>query len=253
MVGLPCSLQQPGRENPSWMQYHGLHFWSIRWQLYALPNHIIDLPNSANKIQAVISYFQDAVLNTAGIHDTTTKLNITLSISCSSFIIALIGAACVDRVGRRPLLLFTNFSCACVWIGISVATGIYAYHGGVPDASVVVPADARPAGIAALVMIYIFGFVYSFGFTPLQALYPVEVLSFEMRAKGMAFSNFAVSAASLINQFALPVSLKEITWKTYIIFVVWDFFQTASIYFFIPETKNRTVRITNTPSPMSPK
>jgi hypothetical protein len=25
-------------------------------------------------------------------------------------------------------------------------------------------------------------------------LYPVEVLSFEMRAKGMAFSNFAVNA-----------------------------------------------------------
>lgn len=50
-----------------------------------------------------------------------------------------------------------------------------------------------------------------------------------------------VYPAGLINQFAWPVSLQQITWKTYIIFVIWDFFQTAVIYFFIPETKNRTV------------
>jgi hypothetical protein len=139
------------------------------------------------------------------------------------------------------LLLFTNFGCACVWIGIAAATASFAAAGGSNDDSIPSPESAKPSGTAALAMIYIFGFVYSFGFTPLQALYPVEVLSFEMRAKGMAFSNFAVSAAGLINQFAWPVSLEKITWKTYIIFVVWDFFQTAIIYFFIPETKNRTV------------
>ncbi len=45
----------------------------------------------------------------------------------------------------------------------------------------------------------------------------VEVLSFEMRAKGMAFSSLAVNVGGLLNQFAWPVSLKNIGWKTYII------------------------------------
>jgi hypothetical protein len=197
------------------------------------------------------------VLRTAGIQNTTTKLNITLGITCSSFAIALMGAACVDRLCRRPLLLFTKFGCASVWIGITAATGSFAANGGSNDDSIPSPATAKPSGTAALAMIYIFGFVYSFGFTPLQALYPVEVLSFEMRAKGKHFPTSPsalvsilllyhmlcanVPLAGLINQFAWPVSLQMITWKTYITFVVWDFFQTAIIYFFIPETKNRTV------------
>jgi len=90
-------------------------------------------------------------------------------------------------------------------------------------------------------MVFLFDAIFSIGFTPLQALYPVEVLSFEMRAKGMAFSNFAVSAATMVNQFAYPVALKKITWKTYIVFVIWCPIQALVIYFFIPETKGRTL------------
>jgi hypothetical protein len=97
------------------------------------------------------------------------------------------------------------------------------------------------AAKATVAFIFIFGAVYSFGLTPLQALYPVEVLSFEMRAKGMAFSSLAVNAGGLLGQFAWPVSLKMIGWHTYIIFVAWDAVQFVVFYFFLPETKNRTV------------
>lgn len=45
----------------------------------------------------------------------------------------------------------------------------------------------------------------------------------------------------LLNQFAWPVSMERIGWHTYIIFVVWDAIQAVIIYFFIPETKNRTL------------
>lgn len=83
--------------------------------------------------------------------------------------------------------------------------------------------------------------IYSVGITPLQALFPVEVLSFEMRAKGMAFSSLAVNVGGLLNQFAWPVALQNITWKTYIIFTVQDAVQAFIIWWFIPETKNRTV------------
>uniref|UniRef100_A0A0D2XRQ8 Major facilitator superfamily (MFS) profile domain-containing protein n=1 Tax=Fusarium oxysporum (strain Fo5176) TaxID=660025 RepID=A0A0D2XRQ8_FUSOF len=68
---------------------------------------------------------------------------------------------------------------------------------------------------AALSMVFIFGAIFSFDIMPLQTLHPVEVLSFEMRAKGMAFSNLAVNAVGLLNQFSWPVARKEIGWKTY--------------------------------------
>ncbi len=47
----------------------------------------------------------------------------------------------------------------------------------------------------------------------------------------------------LLNQFAWPVSMEKIVWHTYIIFTIWCGIQSIVIYFFIPETKNRTVSI----------
>lgn len=101
------------------------------------------------------------------------------------FALALFGASLVDKVGRRPLLLFANIGCSVVWIGACVA------------ASINQRTSSQSSGQAFLAMIFLFDAIFSIGFTPLQALYPVEVLSFEMRAKGMAFSNFAVSAGKL--------------------------------------------------------
>lgn len=96
-------------------------------------------------------------------------------------VVAFIGCTTVDKFGRRPLLIWVNVGCCICWIGVTAASGIQATK---HDAA---------SSAATVAMIYIFQAVYSFGWTPLQALYPVEVLSFEMRAKGMAFSTMFVN------------------------------------------------------------
>ena len=83
-------------------------------------------------------------------------------------------------------------SCCICWIAVTAATSTYAHSGNTDGA----------AAQATIAFIFIFGAVYSFNITPLQALYPVEVLSFEMRAKGMAFSSLAVNIGSLVNNLA---------------------------------------------------
>lgn len=191
---------------------------------------------------AVLSYFLGSVLDTAGYTNSIEQANITLINNCQQFAFAIFGACLVERVGRRPLLIFSFTACTVVWLGMTIASSQFqaSYIGDDDEGEPLYSNGA--AGKASLAMIFMFGAFFSVGVTPLQALYPVEVLSFEMRAKGMAFSNLAVNAAGMLNQYAWPVSMEKIGWKTYIVFTIWDAVQASVVYFFLPETKGRTVR-----------
>ena len=185
----------------------------------------------ATDFAQVLTYFLPAVLKTAGYTESIEQANINLGYACFQFAFALLGAAFVEKLGRRPMFLGSMAACTVVWVAMTIASSQFA-------ASDETNSSAAKAMVA---MIFLFGMVYSVGTTPLQALYPVEVLSFEMRAKGMAFSSLAVNAGNLLNQFAWPISLADIGWKTYIVFTVWDAIQVVIFYFLLPETKKRTL------------
>ncbi|KAK5745771.1 hypothetical protein LTR17_001273 [Elasticomyces elasticus] len=179
----------------------------------------------------VLTYFLPAVLDTAGYHEDVTQANINLAYACFQFACALFGAAFVDKAGRRPMMLGSMAGCCVMWIGVTASTAIFSQSDDTNTS----------AAKATVACIFLFGAVFSVGITPLQALYPVEVLSFEMRAKGMGFSSLSVAVGGLLNQFAWPISLAKIGWHTYIIFIVWDAIQWGVWYTIMPETKNRTL------------
>jgi sugar porter (SP) family MFS transporter len=191
---------------------------------------------------SVLSYYFGAVLDTCGFTDPVTQANITLINSSQQFFFAICGALLVDRIGRRPLLLFSFSGCCVIWFGMTVASAMFNQSPQTVRASDGTWQHSNTAASwASLAMIFLFGTVYSIGITPLQALYPVEVLSFEARAKGMAFSYLAVNAAGLLNQFVWPVALLSIGWKTYIVFTAQDAVQALIIWLFLPETQGRTL------------
>ncbi|KFY22297.1 hypothetical protein V493_06713 [Pseudogymnoascus sp. VKM F-4281 (FW-2241)] len=187
----------------------------------------------------IVSYYLSKFLDTAGIRGTETQINVQLGMNAIQIVFAGLGASQVDRFGRRPMLIFVNIACCLCWVGITVATSI----ANITETSTQEYIDAVPAPVskAVLAWVYIFQICYSTGWTPMQALYPVEVLSFEMRAKGMAFSNLFTSIGLLANQFGVTVALVDIAWKTYLIFCIWCGIQATIIWYFVPETKNRTL------------
>lgn len=93
-----------------------------------------------------------------------------------------------------------------------------------------------------IAFIVIFGFCYSFGMTPLQALYPVEALSYETRGKGVGLTFSIAHGFTLLNQFCFP-ALKNIGWYRYIVSIVWDLFEASVSYFVSVETKNHTLQV----------
>lgn len=124
--------------------------------------------------QSGVSYFLPAMLKTSGITDPATVLDINLGITLASAVAAWIGASQMDRFGRRKMLITCCAVLSLLWAGMVGGTGGYHIYGSLPAAAV------------SITFIFLIGITFSAAYTPLQALYPVEVLAFDQRAKGMA-------------------------------------------------------------------
>ena len=179
--------------------------------------------------QSGVSYFLPAMLSTTGVKDSTTVLNINLGITLTSGAAACFGASLMDRFGRRKMLISCCKTMALLWAGMLGGTGAYYEH------------DNEAAAKASIVFVFLIGIVFSAAYTPMQALYPVECLSYEQRAKGMALQNMAGNAAALVNQFAFPIALGDITWKTYFIYLATCTAEAVYYYFIMVETKGHTL------------
>lgn len=183
--------------------------------------------------QGGVSYFLPAMLSTMGITASTTVLDINLGISLASGIVACTGASYMDRFGRRKMLIFCCLMLTFMWAGMLACTGTF-YKSG-----------SLSAARASVAFVFLIGISFSFAYTPLQQLYPVECLKFEQRAKGVAFASMATNAAALLNLFATPVALERIAWKTYYAWVAACAAQGLYYYFFMVETKGHTLEEMN--------
>lgn len=176
------------------------------------------------------SYYMAAMLKSAGITDEGRVLALNATNPMVSFVGSILGARMTDVIGRRPLLLSTIlFSSVC----FAILTGT----------SKIVTEDPSntAAGNASVAIIFIFGVVFSFGWTPLQSMYIAETLTTETRAKGTAVGSLASACASAILSYSSAPAFAALKYYFYIVFVFWDLIEGAVIYFFWPETKDRTL------------
>ncbi|KAE8379391.1 general substrate transporter [Aspergillus bertholletiae] len=184
-----------------------------------------------------VSYYYPQMLRGAGIENNNTRLLLQGLQNVVQFIGAVFGALITDRIGRRPQLL-TSTALIVVLFAIVLALNATNVVDG-PDGEPI--AKSGITARAQIAMIFIFGFVYSAGWTPNQAMYPVECLRYESRAKGMGMNNFFVNIASFYNTFVTGIAFTGAGWKYYFLFVFWDAFEFLIIYFLFVETSKRTL------------
>ena len=116
------------------------------------------------------------MLSNAGVQDKHTQLLYNFANNILSAFGAFTGAALTDKINRRPRLYIGAFTLACL---LSVVAALSSKYGKDGNTNV-------HGANATITFIFLFGIVYSFTYTPLQALYCAEVLNQQMRAKGMA-------------------------------------------------------------------
>jgi hypothetical protein len=97
-------------------------------------------------------------------------------------------------------------------------------------------------GLVGISFVYVFLADSAAVWTPCQALYPAEVLSYSARKKGLAMSGlWLLNIVSCVNTYAAPVGITNSGWKFYILYLVIDALGVLVIYFTFVETKGRTL------------
>lgn len=180
-------------------------------------------------MNSVISYYLPLLVKGVGITNTNTVLLLNAVYAITGWIAASAGARFHDIAGRRRMLLGSTIAMIiCLAITAGTAAGY-------------VNTGSKSSSDASIAFIYVFGVVFAFAYTSMQPIYPAEVMSTEMRAKGMWLFQFTAGLASFVNTFAAPVALANIGYWFYVFFVFWDCSEFIFIYLFFVETKGRTL------------
>lgn len=178
---------------------------------------------------AVISYFLPSMMETVGMTNSGQQLLLNALNNVFSWAAGMVGAAQVDRWGRRPLMLWGIFITGLVYIPINVLAGL-------ADGNI-----GTGSGYAFIGMLFLYGMTSAFCITPLQALYPAEILPTDIRAKGIAADKLVAACASFINLYLTPIALKNIGWKAYTIFLVLHVVHWFMMWRVCVETKGRSL------------
>lgn len=148
--------------------------------------------------KSVISYYLPYMLANVGITSTNTKLLLNIMYALEGWIFATVGARLHDVFGRRKMLLGAT---AGLIIALAITAGTAAGY---------VQTGSKASSSASIAFIFVFGAVFAFAYTPMQPIYPAEVMSTDMRAKGMGTYKLVGGTAGFVNTFAAPIALANV-------------------------------------------
>ncbi|KAJ7264115.1 hexose transporter [Mycena haematopus] len=182
----------------------------------------------------LVSYYLNKVLTSVGVTSPTIQLLINGILQIWNLAWALTASSMVERFGRR-LLFMVSVCGMCLFFTLqTICTARYRING---DTS---------AAHAVIAFIFLYYASYDIAFTPLIVTYTLEILPYNIRAKGFNIFNFTISLALIFNQYVNPIALANIDWKYYIVYCVWLVVEGVFLWFYVVETKNRTLEETAT-------
>lgn len=177
----------------------------------------------------VVTYYLGTMLNQAGVTDLNTQLKVNIIISAWSFLCSLAGTLYVDKLGRRWLaIISTTLGTTFLFL----VGGFSALYGNGSNTS---------GSYATVAMMFLFMGAYSFGWTPLTMMYPVEVLNYSTRATGMGVYTFWVNGMGLMITFAFPYAFAAISWRMYMINSAFNVVTLAFVCLFWVETCGKSL------------
>lgn len=195
----------------------------------------------------IVSYYLAPILKSVGITDPTQQSAINLGLQIFNAIMAIGGAFASERYGRRPLWLISASGMLVSFAIVTALSAVYAEKGD------------KAAGKAVIGMLFVFFGFYDIAFvsqqsrfdhgghtanglqTPLSFAYPVEILPFKLRSRGLSVTLTTIFGAGFFNQYVNPIALEKLHWKFYFVYIGCLVAFIFIIWFLFPETKGRSL------------
>ncbi|KAH7252918.1 hypothetical protein NW755_009797 [Fusarium falciforme] len=176
----------------------------------------------------LVSNYLTQILKDTGIEAEKDITLVNGMVTLWQYIVAITMAMLVDRFKRRTFFLFGSGGVLVTFIMWTIAAKQYL------DGSLA-------GGRVVLACIFLFQGFYSSAWTNLVVTYPLEIVTYQMRAKTWAFVLLTIQVASIFGGYVNPIGLQAIGWKFYIYYCVWVAIVFLVVYFFFVETSGPTL------------
>ncbi|KAL3479796.1 general substrate transporter [Aspergillus californicus] len=179
--------------------------------------------------QGILTYYFSPILTSIGITSTPQQTGINGGLNITNLVASVAGAFIAERIGRRPLWIFTFIAMIIANIPFTALSATYLKTGN------------QDAAYGVVVFLFFYDAVYNIACNPLLYTYPTEILPYHLRSKGLAIKSVVAQCALIVNQYVNPIALSAIGWKYYIVYIGLNLLWLTLVYMFFPETKGYTL------------
>lgn len=170
-------------------------------------------------------YYLAKILAAIGITDRKTQNSLNLGLSSWSFIAGITASYFTTYTKRRTQYLFAYVGMTIIFACVTAGSGVYATN-----------TSDIAAGKAVVALVFLY-YTFSSIAMPLTFPYLTELFPYISRTKGTSVNQIFRSGSAAFNLFVNPIGLQSLSWKYYLVYVVWLCIETAIIYFVFPETQ----------------
>lgn len=168
-------------------------------------------------------------LETIGVNTTKQQLGITIGSTATYFVFTAVGALLVDKFRRRTLIFSGLIAMIIFQTAVTITSWQYSLT------------SSHAAAALTILWIFLYQTFSASLIATMHNLYPVEVLSLALRAKGMGLYSLIQGGASAVQSYGISVGIAKVGYKIWVVYIAYNSVQLVLSYFFFPETSGLTL------------
>ncbi|KAL4931185.1 putative MFS sugar transporter protein [Aspergillus undulatus] len=173
---------------------------------------------------AIITYYMVPALETIGIDEPIQQLGIQLGTTATYLVFTSVGALIIDRIRRRTMIFLGLGTMILFQTTTTITSWQYDVSG------------TKAAAALTILWIYLYQACSATFVATMHNLYPVELLSLPLRAKGMGLYGLIQGAAGAVQTYGISVGIDKIGYKIWVVYIAYNTLQLVASYFVFPET-----------------